>query len=157
MNYQILNVLQDGPSGKTFLAQDKAGKKVIIRQLKTSLTKLTAENKKTEAQILRTLNHPQIPQYIDEYVDKVEGRRLLHLVREYVEGTVLTVELETQKYTYTTDWQEIYQILLQLLEIVEYIQSLQSPIIHRDIKPSNLIRRSDGKIVLIDFDDVRQR
>ena len=151
MRYHLVQVLKDGPSCKTFLAKTNDGQKVVIKQLKSSTAQIANQNH-TEANILRALNHPQIPQHMDEYHENVEGKRRLHLVREYVDGIVLSKEIEAQKYTFSKDWQDVYQILVDLLSIVAYIQSVTPPIIHRDIKPSNLIRRRDGQIVLIDFD-----
>jgi len=44
--------------------------------------------------------------------------------------------------------------LQEVLGILEFVHS--HGLIHRDIKPSNLIRRQDGRLVLIDFGSVKQ-
>jgi serine/threonine protein kinase len=42
-----------------------------------------------------------------------------------------------------------------LLEIVAYLHTRTPPVIHRDIKPSNIMRRKNGRLVLLDFGSVR--
>lgn len=74
------------------------------------------------------------------------------MVEEFVEGRSL--ELELVRGHRLSD-QQVLQILDDLLSIVEYTHS--HGVIHRDIKPDNIIRRrSDGKLVLIDFGAIKQ-
>ena len=50
---------------------------------------------------------------------------------------------------------KLSKILIDVLQILVFVH--KNNVIHRDIKPSNLIRRkSDGKIVLVDFGAVKQ-
>lgn len=73
-------------------------------------------------------------------------------VQEWIEGDTLTRKLSHQGL-----WNEsqVYSLLLNLLPVLSYVHSKH--IIHRDIKPDNIIvRRQDGKPVLIDFGAVRE-
>ena len=134
MAYELGTVLGEGSTAITFLAEDESGRKVVVKQFKSP--NYAEQRWQKEAQALRQLTHPQIPKYIDEYVAKVQGRSLPHLVQEYVEGASLQEEMKNRK----TTWNESRAWLLDLLGILEYLQSLHPPVIHRDIKPSNVIR-----------------
>ena len=43
------------------------------------------------------------------------------------------------------------QYMRELISAVEYLHSLDPPIIHRDIKPENILLDSDGRVKLGDF------
>ncbi|MFL5628190.1 MAG: protein kinase domain-containing protein, partial [Ktedonobacteraceae bacterium] len=46
---------------------------------------------------------------------------------------------------------EIFDIALQLCDVLDYLHTRQSPIIFRDLKPSNIMRTPFGQLYLIDF------
>lgn len=107
---------------------------------------------KREADILRTLSHPQIPQYIESFDAVYEGHFLFVLVMEYIEGeTVESYIASGKKFTEG----HIEQILAELADILAYIGSLRPPIVHRDINPRNVIVKPDGHIELVDFSGVQ--
>ena len=78
---------------------------------------------------------------------EINGRWLLHIVQEMVDGEDLDAWLKD----HTPTLAEIQQLLAEVLGILVYLHGHQPPVIHRDIKPSNLMRRLDGSVVLIDF------
>ncbi|MEG4503242.1 bifunctional serine/threonine-protein kinase/ABC transporter substrate-binding protein [Microcoleus sp. F6_B4] len=102
-----------------------------------------------EASALRRLGtNSRIPELFDSF----EENDYFYLVQEYIEGHPLSQEL-----TAGNRWNEQQTVAL-LREVLEILTSVhQEKIIHRDITPSNLIRRkTDRKIVLIDFGAVRE-
>jgi serine/threonine protein kinase len=103
----------------------------------------------TEVQTLHRVGrlNPFIPSLIDHFVE--DGK--FYLVQEYIEGNSLMSEIAQGK-SFTEA--EILSMLRHLLSIVRFIHARN--VIHCDIKPRNLIRRrSDGRLVLIDFGAVR--
>jgi serine/threonine-protein kinase len=47
--------------------------------------------------------------------------------------------------------------MIQTCEILDYLHCLAPPLIHRDIKPANLlVRRTDNRIVVLDFGAVKE-
>ncbi|MDB9312149.1 ankyrin repeat domain-containing protein [Spirulina sp. CS-785/01] len=153
--YYLLNLLGEGSSGITYAAKHlKTGQKVALKVL--SLQHI--ENIKfielfeREAQVLKTLQHPNIPQYLDFFPIETEQNYCFYLVQELVEGQSLE-RLVQQGWRATPT--EIRQITEQLLTVLTYLHQLSPPVIHRDIKPHNLILKDKGKIFLVDFGSVQ--
>ncbi|MGH2416275.1 MAG: serine/threonine protein kinase, partial [Microcystaceae cyanobacterium] len=108
-----------------------------------------------EAQVLQTLNHPQIPRCRDYFdIDKNigEGVPWFALVQDYIPGSSLQELLEKGK---RFSEKEIRSIATEVLEILIYLHELSPSVLHRDIKPSNLILGQNKQIYLIDFGAVQ--
>ncbi|MEQ1508444.1 MAG: thioredoxin domain-containing protein, partial [Myxococcota bacterium] len=81
-----------------------------------------------------------------------EGRgQAVVVVQEFVDGVDLRAELATRRYTAP----EVLQIAAELLDVLVYLHGLSPPVVHRDLKPANVMRRADGRLVLLDFGSVR--
>lgn len=155
--YKILSELGAGGFGQTFLAEDlhlPGHPQCVLKQLKpqTSDPNSLAMARRlfdTEAQVLYQLgDHDQIPRLLAHF----EENEQFYLAQELIEGEPLTQELAGGQ-----PWTEVQVIALlqDILQVLAFVHHKQ--VIHRDIKPPNLIRRrSDGKIVLIDFGAVKQ-
>lgn len=107
-----------------------------------------------EAAALRTLSHPAIPRYVDFVeVDNVSDRVYV-LVQRKAPGVSLQVLLdEGQRFT----TEQVSAILQQLLEVLDYLASLNPPVLHRDVKPGNVIldfSSGEAKLSLVDFGGV---
>ena len=102
-----------------------------------------------EAQILHSLgNYDRIPRLLDDFEENEE----FYLVREYIEGQSLKVEMISRP-----KWSEAEAIafLQDVLETLAFIH--EQNVTHRALSPANLIRRqSDGKIEIIDFGSAKQ-
>ncbi|MEA5534431.1 protein kinase domain-containing protein [Crocosphaera sp. XPORK-15E] len=110
-----------------------------------------------EAQVLKNLDHPKIPNYRDYFtLDKQQESDLTWLVtvQDYIPGISLKQWLD--KHHKMTD-KQVFRIALEILDILIYLHELNPPIIHRDIKPSNLILGEDGHIYLVDFGAVQDK
>jgi len=104
------------------------------------------------AQVLAGLSHPAIPKLLEYFEETRAGFALYALVHELIEGETLA---EVQKKGERFDEAAIRALAKELLSALGYLHGLQPPVIHRDLKPSNLMRRRDGRLVVIDFDLVR--
>ncbi|MGD1712370.1 protein kinase domain-containing protein [Dapis sp. BLCC M172] len=170
-HYRILKLIGYGGFGRTFLAVDEANtpeKVCVIKQFfpqnknyhqnyppssekisgsRELQVKTTSEKAvelfQQEAQQLKTLgSHPQIPKLF-KYFQQDEQQ---YLVQEYIEGKNLAQEL-AEKGVFTEA--KIRELLNDLLPVLQFVH--KSQVIHRDIKPENIIRRTTGKLVLVDF------
>ncbi len=106
-----------------------------------------------EAQTLKQLNHPQIPQYKDYF--SIDDRILwFALVQQYLPGSSLKQLLSEGKRFSES---EINSIARGVLQILIYLHSLNPPLLHRDIKPGNLILDENCRVYLVDFGAVQDR
>jgi serine/threonine protein kinase len=150
-HYRIIAPLGGGGFGRTYLAEDvhKFHEQCVVKQLAPQLQGSKALQKATElfaqeAKRLQELGkYPQIPTLFAYFQ---EGKYLF-LVQELIAGEDLSQELQSQG---VWDESKIRDFLSDFLPILQTVHEYK--VIHRDIKPSNLMRRrSDGKLVLIDF------
>ncbi|MHC5676278.1 protein kinase domain-containing protein [Nostoc sp.] len=148
--YRPIKSLGGGGFGQTYLAEDidKLNEHCVIKQFAPQVQGTGALQKATElfeqeAKRLQQLgNHRQIPTLLAYFN---EDNRL-YLVQEFIDGQNLLAELQQQGIF---NEQKVRELLLDLLDILKTVH--QQKVIHRDIKPENIIRRGDGKLVLIDF------
>ncbi len=154
--YKIVKPLGGGGFGQTFLAIDLQLPNTptcVVKQFKPQLhspQELAIAKRlfDTEAKALHDLgNHDQIPRLFAHFEQGGE----FYLVQEFIEGQTLESEIGNgQIWTQT----KVVTALRDVLQVLAFVH--KSQVIHRDIKPANLIRRrSDRKIVLIDFGAVK--
>ena len=153
--YQLVRLLKKGEMGEVYTAKD-----VLLRDF-VIIKKTRAE----EARILSGLCHPGIVRYLDAFPEAEAfgtvssghkaGTALnsVFLVEEYVPGETLTAYVEKNG---PISEEETIGIGLQICEILNYLHSLDPPLIYRDLKPDNLMLQPDGKVKLIDFGIARE-
>jgi hypothetical protein len=98
-----------------------------------------------EAQLLRGLEHVNIPRIADFFEEK--GRACL--VMEFIWGESLEKRLEAANAPLLET--DVLTWAVQLCDALEYLHGLQPPIIFRDLKPSNVMITNTGLVKLIDF------
>ncbi|AUT03829.1 serine/threonine protein kinase [Nostoc sp. CENA543] len=150
--YEIIKLLGGGGFAVTYLARDNfqpSKPLCVVKQLRPNQTQSRViEFFEKEAAILERLGkHPYIPQLLAHF----NQDQNLYIVQEFIEGQDLSREIVPGKRlseSYVT------KLLQDALEILSFVH--QQGVIHRDIKPQNLMRRQDGKIILIDFGAVKE-
>ncbi|MEH1823517.1 MAG: serine/threonine-protein kinase [Nostoc sp.] len=155
--YRPIQVLSDeGGFGRTYLAEDvhKLNECCVVKQFAPKLqgtgplTKATQLFKQEASRLQELAEHPQIPTLLAYF----EQNHYLFLVQQFIDGQNLLKEYETRG-SYSEI--ETHEFLLDLLPVLKFIHV--RGVIHRDIKPQNIIRRrSDGRLVLIDFGASKQ-
>ncbi|NJN62011.1 MAG: serine/threonine protein kinase [Coleofasciculaceae cyanobacterium RL_1_1] len=153
--YRILHPIGQGGTGTTYAAEElEGGRQVAIKVL--SLRQIDdwklLELFEREAAVLATLKHRSIPQYLSFFSLDTPDDRRFYLVQTLVEGRSLADLVATG---WRPEETTVYDIALQVLDVLAYLQERVPPVIHRDIKPENLLRRSDGSIALVDFGAVQ--
>ena len=93
-----------------------------------------------EISVLKKLDHPNIPQYIDS----IETQDGFCLIQEYIPAVAAN---DFRSLTVL----EVKQIALKLLDILVYLQQQTPPILHRDLKPENILLDPALNAYLIDF------
>lgn len=147
---KITRQLAFGGFSAVYVASEITGETVVVKELVTSRFESEDEKEKIhehfkrEARILAGLDHPQIVQVKDYFI---EGGRN-YLVLEHVAGRTLK---ELVRGEGRQDETKVVAWAKQMLEILTYLHEKDPPVVHRDFTPENLVLKNDGRIVLIDF------
>jgi serine/threonine-protein kinase len=142
--YEILTPLGAGGMGEVYRARDtKLGRDVAIKVLPEgfALDPERLARFKREAQLLASLNHPNIAA-IHGLEDSTP---VLALVLELVDGPTLADRIAEGPIA----WSEALPLARQIVDAVEAAHD--RGIIHRDLKPANVKIRADGTVKVLDF------
>jgi serine/threonine protein kinase len=147
--YRIAKLLGQGGMGAVYRAWDvrlnrPVALKEMIPQLGLGAEALgdLREQFRQEAQVLATLDHPNLVRVTDYF--SWEGNE--YLVMDFVEGESLADRIARDGA------QPEGQVLMwagQLLDALAYCH--EHGVIHRDIKPQNIIITPEGRVELVDF------
>lgn len=154
--YELVERLGSGSFADTFRAQTSTGDEVAVKTLTLRSGKRGGMNGgfkavelfERECATLRSMRHPNVPEYLDSFsLDTADDRRYV-LVQRLARGSTLQQRVES-------GWRptevEIKSVLRQLLEVAKYCCALRPPVIHRDIKPANVVLDHDGMVNVVDF------
>ncbi|MBR8826388.1 MAG: serine/threonine protein kinase [Gomphosphaeria aponina SAG 52.96 = DSM 107014] len=116
---------------------------VVVKQFqfaRTGTSWAEYEAYEREIEVLRGLDHPSIPRYLDSF----QTAAGFCMVQEYKNAPSLAN---------STKWtpQQIKQIAIYVLEILNYLQNRIPPVIHRDLKPENILVDNQMNVYLVDF------
>ncbi|MDB9317401.1 serine/threonine-protein kinase [Nodularia spumigena] len=161
--YRIIRQLGQGGFGRTYLAEDnhKSQQTCVLKEFAPQVQAQQDLDKakelfEREANVLKTLQHPQIPRFHASLQVQIGSKDFFFLVQDYIDGINYDQLLEQRQSQGTAFSEgEIITLLQQILPVLSYIHS--GDVVHRDISPDNLIwRRSDHMPMLIDFGGVKQ-
>lgn len=149
--YTLDQEIGRGGQATTYLATDeKTASAVVVKALRLDDVSdwKGLELFERESRTLRSLSHPKIPGYIDDFqIDDGESRSY-YLVQHFVDGQTLTP-------AHVRDADEVTKLIDDVLEILIYLQDFSPPVVHRDIKPDNLVIDQAGAPHLVDFGAVQ--
>ncbi len=152
--YKIIKTLNE-ETGNTYLGEDTQKRRQVVikmRRFKNLSDWKVLELFEREIDILRQINHPKIPEYVDSFTIEKGQDTEYYLIQEYIEGVTLKSKiLEDRAFTEA----EAIRTIEQLLEILKYLHEFHPPIIHRDINPANIVITSANEVYLIDFGAVK--
>ena len=151
--FRLLRRLERGGMATLYLAEVVAtGERRVVKELRPGAdrqARATLEQMfRDEAALLAHLNrqHLAVPQYYDSFMDS----GAFYMVIEHVPGENLARYIEHEGGRLPV--LEAIDLAQQAVAVLVVLHALPPhPVIHGDIKPANLIRRPDGRAVLIDF------
>ena len=149
--YQVIKPLGQGGQSNVYLLKDLRlkGKKWVAKEMVTQYAdpkdqSLAKRHFEQEANLLATLEHPNLPKVIDYFSQG--GKH--YLIMSYLKGEDLERKLKRQKTPFSEE--EVAGWGAQIATVLYYLHRQKKPIIFRDIKPSNVMI-CQGQVKLIDF------
>ncbi|MGD8340883.1 MAG: protein kinase [Gammaproteobacteria bacterium] len=143
-SYEIAAAIGSGGMGEVYRAMDTELKRdVALKVLPPAFVEDSDRLARfqREAEILASLNHPNIAQVYG--LEKVDGQTAI--VMELVEGPTLADRIQAGPIAPD----EAVGIALQIASALEAAHDQQ--IVHRDLKPANVKVRQDGTVKVLDF------
>ncbi|MFM7425997.1 MAG: serine/threonine protein kinase [Elainella sp.] len=158
--YRLQSLLGRQTGRRSFLASDLQTDAPVVVKLLLFGPDFTWDDLKLferEAEVLKTLDHPAIPRYLDSFEVETALGKGFALVQTYIEARSLQDWVQAGRSFSETD---LTTIAKALLDILSYLHRRQPAVIHRDIKPSNILLsdrsgHSPGQVYLIDFGSVQ--
>ncbi|KAL3624775.1 hypothetical protein CASFOL_031443 [Castilleja foliolosa] len=152
-DFSLVRQIGSGDIGRVYLCRLRAAAKeetAALYAMKVVDNEVLAMKKKTnraetERKIMRLLDHPFLPTLYAEF----EASSFSCVVMEFCSGGDLHSVRHKQPYKrFSVGSARFYAA--EVLVALEYLHMLG--IIYRDLKPENVLVRSDGHIMLTDFD-----
>ena len=144
--YRVVRKLGQGGMGAIYEAIDQRVSCLVA--LKETLVGSSSEARaafQREAALLANLSHPALPKVMDYFG---EGDREF-LVMEFIPGQDLAELLALRDGPFPQ--RQVLRWGIELLKLLEYLHTLEPPVLHRDIKPANLKATKHGDLFLLDF------
>ena len=146
--YEVRDVLGKGKFGLVRLGIHKESKrKVAIKIINKKLVSiLDLEQVKTEIEILKIAQHPNIIRLYDVF----ENEKYIYIIMEHCAGGDLFTYIEKRGFQLKEN--RAAEIIHKLSTAIYYLH--QYGIIHRDLKPENILMtndKDDADIKLLDF------
>jgi serine/threonine-protein kinase len=151
--YEILKKVGQGGMSVVYLAMDnRLNKQWAVKEIKNDGSKSVEtllKGLEREANILKNVDHPVLPRI----VDIINENGTIYVIMDFVEGKPLSDVLKqegAQKQSDVIEWGRA------LASALDYLHSMNPPIIYRDMKPSNVMLKPDGSVKLIDFGTAKE-
>ena len=138
-DYKYIKELGHGAQANVYLAERKSDHvKVAIKKLNIGSVKTWKEYElfHREADVLRELELDGIARFYEATDDLEAESPCSYIVQEYIQGRTLQEMIQSGS-RFSID--RIYEIIIQLIDLLEKLHTHEPPLIHRDIKPSNII------------------
>lgn len=153
--FTIVKQLSTRPLSAVYLARDKDGRLVILKQFVTPDNSESSRNwtrdLRREYEMLKSFSHPQVAKVLSVIDDTADG--CTYLALEYIDGENLRSLVERQG---ERSQKTVRRWAQEVALVMKYLHSLDPPIVHRDLTPDNIILDCRGELKIIDFGAAHQ-
>lgn len=153
--YTIVFHIKTGRYAETFRVVDENGNKRFLKlfnlaKLTNSQYEQTIENI-TEINIVKSLSHINIENYIDSGEVVYEGQRCIYMVCDFIVGETVSQKIKREGYCSVYD---LKRIISGVLNGLKYLHKRDIPIIHNGLTPESIMLDMTSNIStakIIDF------
>lgn len=152
--YTVTFFLKKGSYAETYRVKDRENKTTLLKLFsfsKLHRTQFDFNGDVLEIEILKKLNHPNIVKFKDNGNLIVEYQKYAYVILDFISGETLADKMKREQ---TLNPYEAKDIILGVLNGLNYLHNQQDPIIHNDITNLNVMLDLSGSIPvpkIIDF------
>jgi serine/threonine protein kinase len=153
--WPVVSTLAVRDASTTRLCRDAtSGKLVVVKTLSLRHAKDQQDVVlfEREARVLRGLDVPRVPRFVDSVVEEIGDDVRLHLVQEHVAGRSLLAAVQDGR---RFSPEEVARLGVALCGTLAALHGASPPLIHRDVKPANVVLDDAGDPWLVDFGAVK--
>jgi transitional endoplasmic reticulum ATPase len=152
--YTVTFFLKKGNYAETYRVKDKEKKTKLLKLFsysKLHRTQFDQNGDVLEIEILKKLNHPNIVKISDSGNIIIENQKYAYAILDFISGETLADKMKREQ---TFNPYETKDIILGVLNGLNYLHNQKNPIIHNDITNLNVMLDLSGQIPvpkIIDF------
>lgn len=152
--YKVTFFLKKGSYAETYRVKDQEGKTQLLKLFafaKLDRTQFSPNGEILEIEILKKIQHPNLVKFQDAGDLIIENLKYAYVVLDFISGETIA---DKMKRDHTLNPYEAKDIISGVLNGLNYLHNLESPIIHNDITNLNIMSDLSGKVAvpkIIDF------
>lgn len=156
--YVVVFPHKEGSYAQTYRVKDEYGKVKFLKLIfmeELEVYQYDKDGQVIEVELASSLNHMNLCSFVDSGKLERDGHQLLYIVTEYVKGENLNDRLYRGG---SLSPMEIRQVMSALLSAINFIHTLDRPVIHNEITVENIMLDTVGNLnnlKLIDFGAAR--
>lgn len=152
--YSVLLFIKQGGNAETYRLKGSDGKLYFLKVFnytKLQRSAFDGENNLLEIELLKKAKHENIVSYRDSGELIYDGKKYVYLVLNFIAGETLVERMSREAFT---NYYDVQQITIDVLNGLNYLHNLPDPIIHNEITPQNIMLDLSGNVPkarIIDF------
>lgn len=140
--YEVLFYIGEGAFGEVYRVQHKYLGVQVLKLFKEDFERAAdIEQVSREARVLSKVTHPHVVRVFECNSFLLEGSTRHYITMGFVSGETLT-QLLTRRISLSRA--EAVNVMIDVLEGLSYVHSMEPPIIHRDINTDNILLSYEG-------------
>jgi len=152
--YTVTFFLKKGNYAETYRVKNQEGKTKLLKLFsysKLDRTQFDNNGDILEIELLKKIKHPNLATYFDSGKLLLDNQKYAFVILDFISGETLADKMKREQ---TFNVYEAKDIITGVLNGLNYLHTLESPIIHNDITNLNIMTDLSGKVVvpkIIDF------
>ena len=152
--YTVTFFLKKGSYAESYRVKDKKGETKLLKLFsysKLHKTQFDQNDEVLEVEILKKIKHPNIVKFKDSGEILIDNQKFEYVVLDFISGETLA---DKMKREHNFNKYEAKDIILGVLNGLNYLHSKENPIIHNDITNLNVMLDLSGQVPvpkIIDF------